>query len=254
MRVFFSKKQPRGVHFVVGVYNSGTTIVKELIAAHPDVTTPPIEGDRLSGALSSFEEDGWPRAMFGNAFKIRGERQCKELSASELIADLVPWIGNSSWLVEKSISNTLRIPQLRHAFPGTRFVCVVREPEAVVRGIQKRSQPTGKARELFNSDSYPGSFLLRQWAYFYRTVVEDAEADSSDICFCHYEKIMAEPAEELGRIFVFLGLPEVTLENDPGGLLVNGKKILLAPSSKKGSADYSDRPLAHMVDAVERQL
>src|SRR5690554_6700863 len=66
LKPYFEFLKPKGWIFVCGCYNSGTTIIKQVIGAHPDVAMTPIEGDCLTSYLSNFETGGWPRAMMAN--------------------------------------------------------------------------------------------------------------------------------------------------------------------------------------------
>ena len=64
---FFNKtREPIGWVFVGGCYNSGTTLVKNIILLHHSVSGMPIEGDQFSDALADFETGGWARCMYGN--------------------------------------------------------------------------------------------------------------------------------------------------------------------------------------------
>jgi len=212
LRPLFPARQPRGVLFVLGCYNSGTTVVKNAIALHPDIAIAPVEGDRLTDALPTFEAGGWPRCLFGNRSEVMRERRYGEVSAGRFLSDLRPWIEPDRYFLEKSISNTVRIPLLRRAFPGTRFVCVVRGEAGVIHGIRRRSRPMALARRILGVDDYPEALLARQWRFFYSMVLDDMNAHSGDVLLCSYEKFIADPVGELGRLFAFLGLSPQPIE------------------------------------------
>ncbi|MDF1819868.1 MAG: sulfotransferase [Immundisolibacteraceae bacterium] len=212
--------------FVVGVYNSGTTIVKDAIALHPSVNSAPIEGDQLSGALDSFEKGGWPRGMYGNASRIMGARRHEEVDAELLISDLRPWVKTGEIFLEKSISNSVRIPQLRKAFPGAKFVWVIRNPTDVVNGIKRKSKPGPVASKILGSAGYPADFLLRQWAFFVRLMMMDMKG-ADDCCVCSYENFLKAPAHELNKVFDFLGVATIRLQENEKGITVGDSQLSL---------------------------
>lgn len=256
LKKLFPEKHPREIFFVIGVYNSGTTIIKNSISAHPDIAAAPIEGDLLTHALSSQENGCWPRGMLGNCFKVMEERRTGRISAEQFISDLRPWIKNEKYFLEKSISNTLRIPLLRHAFSRPRFVCVVRNPVDVVRGIGKRSRPCGFASKILMSSRYPVVFLLRQWVFFYKLVILDYLENKHDIYLCSYEKFIDHPVEEISKIYQFLGLGSIDCSFRNGDLVLSGKSIPIRPRSKPSHKDYCDtvNKINEVIVSMEKEL
>jgi len=209
LRIPFRAREPESWIFVVGSYNAGTTIVKDVILAHPQVAGMPVEGDTLTSALDDFESDAFPRGMFANVERIRAARVGAPPSADRLRADWAPWIREGHHFLEKSISGSMRMPHLRSIFPGCRFICVVRHPQDVASGIRKRSHPAA-------GGAYETKFLNQQWAFFYRTMLEDSEPE--DTAFCSYEEFIRHPAAEATRLFGALGLVSVNLRYENGVL------------------------------------
>lgn len=255
IKYFFRQQMPKEVFFVLGCYNAGTTVVKEAIGLHPDIVMAPVEGDLLTDAMKSYEYGGWPRCMVGNCYGVRQERLHGTVSAPQIISDLRPWMRKGKSFLEKSISNTVRIPLLRKAFPTTKFICVVREPEAVIRGIQKRSQPTGMASNILDMNYYPDELLLRQWVFFYQTVLDDYAKNCADIYFCSYEKFTREPNVELEEIFKFLDLRDKKPHYLDGQLTV-GDRTLTIHSRSEECKDYlsSAGRIQEQIDSIVATL
>lgn len=248
----FPARKPRGMLFVVGCYNTGTTVVKEAIALHPQVSIASIEGIRLSDTLPDLEDGGWPRCLYGNRAEALRERRHGEIDGERLLSDLRPWIEKGRYFLEKSVANTVRIPLLRRAFSGTRFVCVVREPDAVIRGIQRRSRPQGLARCILGSDAYPYAFLARQWRFFYSLVLEDIDPEADDIRLCSYERFIADPVGELTRLFAFLGLPAQTIALEGECLSVGSRSLVIRGAGtphREGCLDDPTRLHAACIEA-----
>lgn len=238
MRPLLPARRASRYVFLLGCYNSGTTVVKDAIALHPDVVTTPVEGDVLTLALPNFEAGGWPRAMYGHAPTIVRERRSGLINRARIESDWRPWLRPDRVMVEKSISDSVRIEQLRSAFPGSRFICITRSPDAVVRGIQKRSHPGRDASWLLGSTEYDRAFLLSQWHYIYRLILKDARDD--DTLFFAYDDFIASPDESLQALYRFLGLSIPAITFVEGCLRIEGRSLSIRPHR---------RPMAQAGDA-----
>lgn len=240
LKRFFSFSKPERMVFVLGCYNAGTTVVKNAIGLHPEVTMAPVEGDSLTSQLPSHEDGGWPRCMMANYSSVIAERSENEICSEKLLSDWRPWVTSGKVYLEKSISNTVRIPLLRKAFPGCQFVCVTRSPEGVVKGIKKRSSPGSEAQVVLGSKVYPDNLLLRQWSQFYEFVLDDYSHNSSDIHFCSYEKFIDNSVTEFESLIDFLNLKSVQLSFEDNTLIVEGESLAIHPRSNDDNNDYLD--------------
>lgn len=219
LRAPFPSRVPLGWIFVGGAYNAGTTIIKNALMAHPSLRGMPVEGDCLSAAFSNLEIGGYPRGMYANRDQIERERQSGQLDAHRICRDWSPWIRSDRYFLDKSIANTVRIPQFRRAFPGARFVMVVREPEDVARGIRKRSRPA-------RGGEYSDEFLEKQWHYFYACLAQDAEADT---VLCSYEAFIRSPLAETERLYRELGLEAVPMNMEGEQLTIGSANLQIRP-------------------------
>lgn len=231
----FTNKKPKGWIFVGGCYNSGTTIIKDIIALHSDVNCCPIEGDLLTDELSNFEEGGWHRGMFGNAEAIEINRSMSSVNSINIINDWSPWIRQDAYFMDKAISHTVRVSALRDSFPGSKFIIVVRNSIDVASGIKKRSRPSGLAAEKLNSTQYSEEYLMEQWKFMYAKVIEDYSQD--DVLLVPYENVIENPVLWTEKIYHFLELsmPTVTLESET--LFVEGMSIYIRSAGKESTAD-----------------
>lgn len=219
LRAPFPSRLPRGWIFVGGSYNAGTTIIKNALIAHPSVRGMPVEGDILSAAFPNLEVGGYPRGMYANREQIDQERATGQLDLRQICRDWSPWIRSDHDFLDKSIANTVRIPQYRRAFPGARFVMVVRDPEDVARGIRKRSRPSG-------GGEYSDEFLDQQWHYFYSKLLHDAAADTT---FCSYEAFIRSPQAETERLYRELGLEPVPMSVQGEQLTIGAAQLQIRP-------------------------
>lgn len=223
LKVFFKRKQPSRMIFVCGCYNSGTTIIKDTILLSEHVCGMPVEGDVLSSAFVDFEAGGWPRAMFGNKSLIEEFRDSGELQAEKILSDWRPWVRQGQVFLDKAIGHSVRIANLRKAFPGSRFVLVVRSQDGVCKGIQRRSVPAARAKSQLGSSEYPVEFLQNQWRFINSAAL--ADFDGSDSIIVSYEDFVSDPKAECLRMFDFLDLPVGSVTVVGSTLCVGGRSV-----------------------------
>ncbi len=252
-QLFSKSTQPKNIIFLVGCYNSGTTVTKNVIALHPNISSAPIEGDELTSEITNLEKGGWHRCLYGNQRSILKYRESISINPKRLIKDWSPWIKKNKFFLEKSVANSVRINQLRSAFPGCKFINVIRDPDDVVSGILKRSQPSGEAAVLLNSHTYSKKILHCQWSFIYNLIKIDSKKD--DTYSCSYENFIKNPEEITKAIFTFLELGSVSIKynNNDNFLHIGDEKIYLRPlpNNQKVYPDYSKK---HILDLTINEL
>ncbi|MDX1394997.1 MAG: sulfotransferase [Gemmatimonadota bacterium] len=184
--------------FILGVNNSGTTLLHKILADHEDARALPMEGQSLTRALRRpwdhaaarlwatqvdlfhmTEEDGpgpaW-RAIHDWAFHYRGQP--------------------GHVLLEKSPPNTIRSRWLARWFQPSRFITLVRNPYAVCEGIRRRNE-------------HPISDAARHWAVANDTLYEDLSHLPADqpVLRITYERLSEHHASVLDEICRFLEIP-----------------------------------------------
>ena len=240
LNLAFRRKDPIGWTFPVSCYNAGTTFIKDAITRSPKVVGMPVEGDILTSAPSSFERGGFPRGMLANRNAIELSRSSDTPTDRILITrDRVPWIRSDRQFVDKSISNRMRIPKLRTAFPSARFVCFVRSPDGVIAGIKQRSRPS-------NVGEYSDEIPRDQRVYFYKTILNDA--DDSDTSFCSYGSFVADPKDATVTLYRSLGLRQVLVEDASDGISIEGKQLSLRsrPATESLASDAKTQVLDYL--------
>ena len=190
--------------FVIGCYNSGTTLLTNLLDAHPAMQALPREGVELCDALPRPEELGWPRMwseceshvqIAGNEGASRARRIKKQWSRYARAANVV---------VEKSIANTARLAFFETHFAPAYFIYLLRNGYAVAEGIRRRAKPKDWGNTRLTR--YPIELCAQQWVvsdeYFQRD-----RAALTHVLELKYEDLTQAPAVELQRIAEFLSLP-----------------------------------------------
>jgi sulfotransferase family protein len=186
---------------IVGCARSGTSILGELAASHPEVTY--VFEAHAAWALAGLGENESHRltekhAAAGAAGRIRDWFDAER--ASRL------------WLVEKNPRNTLRIPFLRAVFPQAKIVHIVRDGRdaacSLVPGIGgdrwSHLKPPSWKKLLAEHSG------VVRCALAWQEVVEIALADLVSVphLTVRYEDLVTQPKSVARRLLGYLGLPE----------------------------------------------
>jgi len=206
VRPFVSRREPDRWIFLVGCYNSGTTIMRELLAAHPEVRALPREGVRLTSVFPTPENLGWERMWTACPEHMSMPRgHCRDM-VDRMVRDWSPWWGPGGGVfLEKSISHLTRLDWLQANLPNAVFLAITRNGYCVAEGIRRRARPRGPARRELGRRDYPLEMAARQWVDANERLLAAAEGSDRFLRF-GYEEVTAAPAEVLERIWRWTGL------------------------------------------------
>ncbi|SCX79257.1 sulfotransferase family protein [Thiohalorhabdus denitrificans] len=186
--------------FLVGAYNSGTTLLNTLLGQHPSISTLPYEGVALASKLDRPEDYGWPR-MWHKCIEHLGPRPGEGAQVAQ--RSLREWgmcFDRSKLVfVEKSIVNAVRIPWLIQHFQPAYFIHMVRNGYAVAEGIQRRTNGQAPGGQYSIAD------CAYQWAEANR-IVRESLVEYPRALTVYYEDLAEDPLAQLARIAAFLEL------------------------------------------------
>jgi len=195
--------EPERWIFIIGCYNSGTTLLKDMLAEHPQVGALAGEGVKFSDALPRPEDFGWQRMWCKCIERIRLDA-ADRLRASRIKKQWSVLYPNRPNLLEKSIANAVQMPFLEAQFAPAYFVYIVRNGYAVAEGIRRKTSPGQRGNPTYK-DQYPIELCAEQWAESDRLVEEDSKAVKRFVRVS-YEDFATDPTATLRQITDFIGL------------------------------------------------
>jgi hypothetical protein len=197
---FLSRKIDREINksgsywlFILGVNNSGTTILSNLVETHPEIRTLPAEGQQLTSAFPRPDILGVGRLWSSRMDVFRWSENNSTIPALVAKKDwLKLYSKNSGILLEKSPPNTVRSLWLQKNFNPSKFLSIVRCPYAVCEGIKRRK-----------------NYSITQAALHWTTANQCMLSDMSFLkhnLLIKYEDLVQDPVTTLNQVQHFLGL------------------------------------------------
>lgn len=197
--------------FIVGCYNSGTTLLERLLRQHPEVAGLPREGQFLTGLVTPLAK-GLPRLWTQDEQVFRFDPEGHEELARRAMQDWKAKLDKpeAPIALEKSPTNAARTLWLQRHFAGSAFVHIVRNGYAVAIGIRD------KVRRSWGAKPRLLDMAAHQWARSAEIVLKDS-AGLSRFLEVRYEDLTRDPHAITSQIFEFLNLdaqPADTFERE----------------------------------------
>jgi hypothetical protein len=206
--------------FLVGCPRSGTTLLQQLLDAHPDIAVAP-ETHFIRRFWLKKNEYGDLSKNENYASLLRSILSVEEFSEMGIDADvfqLKAWQINRDYchlfslllsefskskqatlVGEKTPNHVLYIPILKQFFPDEKFIEVFRDPRAVVNSWRNVPWSTGSIR----GDT-------QVWKK-YILAPKSSDLDTQSLFSFHYEDLVANPEQVLRQVCGFL---EVSYHSD----------------------------------------
>jgi protein-tyrosine sulfotransferase len=203
---------------ILGMPRSGTTLLRRLLDAHPAICCPS-ETNVLSAAARFLREEAFAGGVSVGVVSGLGfagiAEQVVVARLREFVFGLLQDICRQSrkkrW-AEKTAFNIFYLDQIEQLCGGScRFLCVVRHPLDVVCSIKELTDKM----EMYVSElhtyvrQYPAPLeaFAHAWVEMHRRLRCFVSNHHDDCLMLKYEDLVHDPAEELQRVFDFLGEP-----------------------------------------------
>ncbi len=200
--------KPKRWVFVLGCYNSGTTLLDHLLGQHPEISNLPSEGVDLTRGLPAPEAFGWPRLWYKCHEEIEVAFQLSCPDPQRITKDWSFWFDRKApVVVEKSIANSLRIEWLNRNFNNPLFIWIVRNGYCVAEGIRRRSALSASIPAEYHGQGYPIGWCAQQWIENNR-LIESKISTMKNVVRLSYEDLVSNPEKSLLNIYSHLPLAD----------------------------------------------
>ncbi len=186
--------------FLVGCYNSGTTLLSGLLGKHPEISALETEGHFITDQFIKDYDIGLPRMWVD-----REDIFC--LNENSIGPD--PIRVKKEWsmrldlrkpvLLEKSPPNSAKTRWLQEHFENAHFIGIIRNGYAVSEGITRKADP----KHLINS--WPIEKSAYQWMRSNEILVNDSKF-LKRFMWISYEELTENTVSTLDKITEFLGV------------------------------------------------
>lgn len=182
--------------FICGMFRSGSTLVEQVLAAHPKV----IAGGELDWLLRVAAERMAPFPASMSKFAAPLQEQLADEYRAHL-AQLFPSATAGMWITDKRPDNFQLIGLIKRLFPSARIIHTTRHPVDNGLSIFMQNinlQVAAYAGDLADIGHYYGEYrrLMAHWKVLY----------PHDILDFDYDEFVREPEPALRRLLGFLGL------------------------------------------------
>ncbi|MDA0333943.1 MAG: sulfotransferase [bacterium] len=236
--------QPQRWIFLVGCYNSGTTLLRDLLGRHPQIAALPSEGVRLTDSLPRPEDFGWHRMWCRCLADIRLPADESQSQRAQRIRRhwslAVP--AAAANVLEKSIANTARLPFLQAHFAPAYIIHLVRNGYAVSAGLRRKGEPRRFGHHEFGA-RYPIELCAEQWRVSLEQVATDA-AGLEHLLEVSYEDLARDAVGVLARISSFLGLSAMAPADSLGEFDIHGVRSAIRDMNADSVVDLSTQDVA----------
>jgi hypothetical protein len=198
---------------LVGAARSGTKLLRDLVASHPEVDKVPFDINyiwRLANERLPHDEL-WPDLL---SPKTRGR----------IVRNVGAFHSGAPFLIEKTVSNCLRIPFVQAVFPRALFIHLVRDGRDVVESVYRQWLAPPNWGYIFRkaltfplteATGYAKSYALTTlrkllfhnkgnvstWGPRYKGITEDLAArDLLEVCAIQWVRSIDKAKKDLGEL------------------------------------------------------
>ncbi len=192
---FYKEPQPEKWVFIVGCYNSGTTLLANILGQHHAIGNMPLEGRRFTSELPNADEHGIPRlwATRPELFYL-DETMGGHINVNKIKRQWAYMYNDHKRqvLLEKSPVNSGRTRWFQKHFANSHFIIIFRNGYSVAEGIRRKA---GHSLDK----------AIHQWVNSNEILMKDIPFLENKLIIT-YEDLTEHPENIFNTITNFLGL------------------------------------------------
>lgn len=210
-QIFYSSSLPR----------SGSTLFQNIMADNPDFYCTPTSGmvDLILNAKATFNQSQAFQAQDLNVMEAPFIEFCRKGMQGYVDA-----LTDAPYVLDKSRDWGIHYNLVDRLFPNPKMICMVRDPRAIYASMEKnfRKNPTRESH-IQNAPQLVGTTLEKRIDLWADNVPVGISMDRIKDCFqqgldkkmlfIRYEDLMANPEQEIRRVYEYLELPYYEAHN-----------------------------------------
>ena len=186
--------------FLVGCYNSGTTLLAEVLGRHPEISALPTEGHFITDQFIKDYEIGLPRMWVDREDIFMMDESSTGPDPDRIKKEWGMRLDTSKpVLLEKSPPNVSKMRWLNRYFDNPVFIGVIRNGYAVAEGISRKAKPKHRP------SGWPIEKSAYQWKRSNEVMLESAEYVNR-FKLITYEEFTENTGSVLDEVTDFLGI------------------------------------------------
>ena len=188
--------------FLVGCYNSGTTLLSDILGQHTSIAALPTEGQFITDQFVKDYNIGLPRMWVDREDLFTLTEHDEGPDPARLKKEWCMRLDtNRPILLEKSPSNIAKMRWLQKHFENAHFIGIVRNGYAVAEGIARKAEP----RHL--RGGWPIEKCAWQWKRSNEVMQQNAALMDHYLSIT-YEDLTDDTDNTLNRVTRFLDIPD----------------------------------------------
>ena len=179
--------------FIIGTNNSGTTLLRNILSEHSDISDMGAEGQFRTFHLPSDRDYGLDRVSSErpDIFRLTENDDANHL---QVFYDwYLAYTNRNQYLLEKSTPNVLRMRWLNKHFAPANFIIIVRSPYAVIEGMKRKV-------------GVPIERATAHWCRVHKIIMEDISMLDKHLLIT-YDELTEKPKEIFDLICNMLNIP-----------------------------------------------
>jgi len=195
--------EPEKWVFVVGCYNSGTTLLRKILGSHPQINALSAEGQYLTDQLPSDHEIGLSRMWVKREDIYRLTEMDEGPDVTRIKKEWGMRLeGSGSLILDQTPANAARTRWIQKNFNNSYFIGMIRDGYAVSEGISRKANP------VHSKNGWSLKDAAYQWSRSNEILLEDSDR-LDNFAWCKYEDLTENPSVEIKRLTSFLGITDI---------------------------------------------